>query len=99
MRRLTTQAATIAGLERKLGTLEPGKLGHLVAFSAPFQDEQAKARFVLVDGLKFEIKAPEPGAAEGRPGARPRGGGGQATGCPSATSRGRVRGTRSASRP
>ncbi|MGZ3303790.1 MAG: amidohydrolase family protein, partial [Isosphaeraceae bacterium] len=25
---LTTQAATIAGLERKLGTLEPGKLGH-----------------------------------------------------------------------
>ncbi len=64
---LTTQAATIAGLERKLGTLEPGKLGHLVAFSAPFQDEQAKARFVLIDGLKFEVKAPEPGAGEGRP--------------------------------
>jgi len=71
---LTTQAAKIAGLERKLGTLEPGKLGHLVAFSAPFQDEQAKARFVLVDGLKFEVKAPEPGAPESRPGAR-RGGG------------------------
>ena len=71
---LTTQAATIAGLERKLGTLEPGKLGHLVAFSAPFQDEQAKARFVLIDGLKFEVKAPEPGAGEGRPPSR-RGGG------------------------
>ena len=67
---LTTQAATIAGLERKLGTLEPGKLGHVVAFTAPFQDEQAKARFVLIDGLKFEVKAVEPGAPEGRPGAR-----------------------------
>ncbi len=67
---LTTQAATIAGLERKLGTLEPGKLGHVVAFSGPFQDEQAKARFVLIDGLKFEVKPAEPGAAEGRPGAR-----------------------------
>ena len=33
----------IAGLDRRLGTLEPGKLGHLVAFSAPFQDEKAKA--------------------------------------------------------
>ena len=71
---LTTQAATIAGLERKLGTLEPGKLGHLAAFSAPFQDEQAKARFVLVDGLEFEVQAPEPGAGEGRPPSR-RGGG------------------------
>ena len=71
---LTTQAATIAGLERTLGTLEPGKLGHLVAFSAPFQDEQAKPRFVLIDGLEFEVKAPEPGAGEGRPPSR-RGGG------------------------
>ena len=67
---LTTQAATIAGLEHKLGTLEPGKLGHLVAFSAPFQDEQAKARFVLIDGLEFEVNAPEPGAGEGRPPSR-----------------------------
>ncbi len=71
---LTTQAAAITGLERKLGTLQPGKLGHVVAFSAPFQDEQAKARFVLIDGLKFEVKAAESGAAEGRPGGR-RGGG------------------------
>ena len=64
---LTTHAATIAGLEHKLGTLEPGKLGHLVAFSAPFQDEQAKARFVLIDGLKFEVKAPEPGPEKAGP--------------------------------
>ena len=67
---LTQQAAVIAGLERRLGTLEPGKLGHVVAFSAPFQNEQARARYVLVDGLKFEIKPPEPGSDDGRPGAR-----------------------------
>jgi imidazolonepropionase-like amidohydrolase len=71
---LTQQAATIAGLERRLGSLEPGKLGHLIALSAPLEDEQAKVKLVLVDGLKFEIKPPEPGADEGRPGAR-RGGG------------------------
>ncbi len=72
---LTTQAAAVAGLDRKLGTLEVGKLGQVVAFSAPFQDEQAKARFVLVDGLKFEVKAADPAAAEGRPGGMRRGGG------------------------
>ncbi|MGZ3470453.1 MAG: amidohydrolase family protein, partial [Isosphaeraceae bacterium] len=83
---LTTQAATIAGLERKLGTLEPGKLGHLVAFSAPFQDKQAKARFVLIDGLEFEVKAPEPGAGEG-PSPSRRGGGPRGESRPSAQER------------
>lgn len=67
---LTRQAARIAGLDRKLGTLEPGKLGHIVAFSAPFHEEKARARVVLVDGLKFEIKADEPGAIDGRAGPR-----------------------------
>ena len=64
----------MAGLDRKLGTLEPGKLGHVVAFTAPFNSEQAKARFVLIDGLKFEIKPAEPaqgsGAGSGRGGSR-----------------------------
>ena len=67
---LTGQAAAIVGFERRLGTLEPGKLGHAVAFTGPFQNEQSRARFVLVDGLKFEIKPPEPGSEDGRPGAR-----------------------------
>jgi imidazolonepropionase-like amidohydrolase len=75
---LTLQAARIAGLERRLGTLEPGKLGHLAAFTAPFHEENARARVVLVDGLKFEIKPEEPGAAGTRPASRrgqgPRGG-------------------------
>ncbi len=40
----------------RLGTLEPGKLGHLIAMTAPFTDEKAKVKYVLIDGLKFEIK-------------------------------------------
>ena len=67
---LTQQAATIAGAERRLGSLEPGKLGHLIALSAPLEDEQARVKLVLIDGLKFEIKPPEPGAGEGHSGAR-----------------------------
>ena len=39
---LTQQAATIAGAERRLGSLEPGKLGHLIALLAPIEDERAR---------------------------------------------------------
>ena len=46
----------IAGVDRRLGTLEPGKLGHVIAMTAPFNDEKAKVKYVLIDGLKFEIK-------------------------------------------
>jgi imidazolonepropionase-like amidohydrolase len=53
---LTRHAAAIAGVERRMGTLEPGKLGHVIAMTAPFSDEKAKVRYVLVNGLKFEIK-------------------------------------------
>ncbi|WP_406700275.1 amidohydrolase family protein [Singulisphaera sp. Ch08] len=53
---LTRSAARIAGLEPLLGTLEPGKLGHLVVLSAPFGDDEAKVRYVLVDGDKFEVE-------------------------------------------
>ena len=62
---LTRSAAGIAGLGPRLGTIEPGKLGHLVALSAPYGDESAKVRFVLADGLKFEVeKAPDPAKAK-----------------------------------
>lgn len=53
---LTRSAASIAGLESRLGTLEPGKLAHVVAFSAPFQEKEAKVKLTLIDGRKFEIK-------------------------------------------
>jgi imidazolonepropionase-like amidohydrolase len=78
---LTRQAAAIAQVDRRLGTLEPGKLGHLIVMTAPFSDEKAKVRFVLIDGLKFEIK-PEDRArarskAGGPDGSTPAGKGGE----------------------
>ncbi len=58
---LTSTAAEIAGLGPRLGTIEPGKLGHLVVLSAPYGEDSAKIRYVLADGLKFEVdKAPTP---------------------------------------
>src|SRR5262249_58703272 len=71
---LTQHAAAIAGIGRRLGTLEPGKLGHVVAMTAPFSDEKAKVRYVLVDGLKFEIKPDDRERARGKSRA---GGGGE----------------------
>ncbi len=53
---LTKTAATIAGVNKRLGTIEAGKLGHVVVMTAPFSDEKAKVKYVLVNGLKFEVK-------------------------------------------
>ncbi len=68
---LTKNAAAIAGVSSRLGTLEPGKLGHLIAMTAPFSEEKAKIKYVLIDGLKFEIKPEDQpkGRSRGRSGA------------------------------
>lgn len=55
---LTRHAAEIAGVGTRLGTLAPGKLGHVVAMTAPLTDDAARVRYVLVQGLKFEVEAP-----------------------------------------
>jgi imidazolonepropionase-like amidohydrolase len=68
---LTRNAAAIAGVERRLGTLEPDKLGHVIAFSAPFSEESGSVKFVLIDGLKFEIKPAERARTKGRPAGGP----------------------------
>ena len=73
---LTSHAAAIAGVERRLGSLEPGKLGHVIVMTAPFTEERAKVKYVLLDGLKFEVK-PEDAARtkKGAGGFRGRAGG------------------------
>ncbi len=55
---LTRRAAEIAGVARRLGTIEPGKLGHLVVMTGPLGDEAAKVRYVLADGIKFDLDKP-----------------------------------------
>jgi imidazolonepropionase-like amidohydrolase len=73
---LTKNAAAIAGVGRRLGALEPGKLGHVIAVTAAFTEERARVRYVLVDGLKFEIKPEERARTKGgRPGGDGFGGG------------------------
>ncbi len=64
---LTLSAAKLAGVGDRLGTLEPGKLAHVVIFSAPFQDQKAKLRYAFIDGRKFEAKPDEKKAEEKKP--------------------------------
>jgi imidazolonepropionase-like amidohydrolase len=65
---LTRHAAGIAGVGRRLGTLEPGKLGHVIAMTAPFTEERARVRYVFIDGLKFEIKPEDRARAKSKSG-------------------------------
>ncbi len=53
---LTRTAAKIAGLDKRLGTIEVGKLGHIVVMTAPFEDEKSKVRYMLADGIKFDME-------------------------------------------
>lgn len=58
---LTRDAASLLGVDKRLGTLSPGKLAHVTILNGPFDDERSKVRFVFVDGLRFEYnKGVEP---------------------------------------
>ena len=53
---ITSEAATILGQDQRLGSIAPGKLGHIVVLTGPFDDERSQVRFLFVDGKKFEYK-------------------------------------------
>ena len=55
---LTRRAAEIAGVGKRLGTIEKGKLGHLVVLSGQVGDDDVKVKYVLVDGIKFDTDKP-----------------------------------------
>ncbi len=63
---LTRRAAEIAGQGKKLGTIEKGKLGHLVVMTGPLGDENAKVRYVLADGIKFDLDKASSAPAKGK---------------------------------
>ncbi len=52
---LTTTPAALLGLDRSLGTVEPGKMANLVVTKGSYFEEKAPVRFVFVDGQRFEI--------------------------------------------
>ncbi|MEW4567191.1 amidohydrolase family protein [Tautonia sp. JC769] len=57
IRALTLDAAQIAGVADRLGTIEPGKLAHLVAWDGSYGSKDSKPRYLFVDGEKFEMNA------------------------------------------
>lgn len=54
---LTTSPAKLLGLSNMLGTVETGKVAHLLVSDAPYFSEDAKIRYVIVDGEVFEQEA------------------------------------------
>jgi hypothetical protein len=53
---LTTTTASFFGLERALGTIEPGKIANFVLAEGDLLTKEAKTRYVFADGEKFELK-------------------------------------------
>ena len=66
---LTTDAAELLGLSQSLGSVDPGKIANLVVTTKPYFDEDAKIKYVFVDGVKYEFDVTEKKkAAGGKPG-------------------------------
>ncbi len=56
---LTSEAARFLGLEKALGTVEPGKMANLALVEGEFLTKEAKVKYVFADGIKFELKEAE----------------------------------------
>jgi imidazolonepropionase-like amidohydrolase len=54
LRALTIQPARYMGLDRTLGTLEPGKIANVVLVKGEFFDDNAQVAKVFVDGVQFK---------------------------------------------
>lgn len=59
---LTAGAARLLGVDRQLGTLEPGKIASLTVMSGDFADAGRKVRYVFVDRAKFDLTREEEAA-------------------------------------
>ena len=55
---LTTTPAELLGMEKRLGTIEPGKAANLVLTDGELFGERTKIRETWVDGVRYEVKAP-----------------------------------------
>jgi imidazolonepropionase-like amidohydrolase len=52
---LTTTPAALLGVDRSLGTVEPGMMANLVVTDGPYFEDDTKVRLVVVDGHRFEV--------------------------------------------
>jgi hypothetical protein len=55
---LTTVPAELLGLDRMIGTVEPGKIANLLVVDGPLFEKDSRLRHVFVDGNKHDIEAP-----------------------------------------
>ena len=51
---LTTQAASILGLERDLGTIAVGRPAYFTVLTGPFDNDQSKVRHVVIGSQRYE---------------------------------------------
>ncbi len=70
---LTTVPAKLFGLDATHGSIEKGKAATLTVLSAPLGDKNARVRYVVADGHKFEyeVKKPEDKKDEKKEEAKP----------------------------
>ena len=61
---LTKTPAVFFGLDRALGTIEPGKIANVVLSEGELLVKETKVRYAFVDGKKFELKEAKPGEGE-----------------------------------
>jgi imidazolonepropionase-like amidohydrolase len=57
LKALTLQAATIAGVADRLGTLEPGKIANILVTEGDLFDDKMQIRHVFVDGRAINVEA------------------------------------------
>jgi imidazolonepropionase-like amidohydrolase len=58
LRAVTLTPARIFGVDRQLGSLEPGKIANVVISDKPIFDERAEVKHVYVDGRPYRVTAP-----------------------------------------
>lgn len=61
---LTTDAATLLGIDSSAGSVDPGKLANLVLTTGPFFDEDTRIYTVMIEGRPYEYDPPAPSSRE-----------------------------------
>ena len=51
---LTTDAALMIGMDRALGSVEPGKVANLVVTNGPYFNDTSKVQMTIVDGVLYD---------------------------------------------
>jgi imidazolonepropionase-like amidohydrolase len=67
VRALTINAARIAGVAERLGSIEKGKIANLVVTDGDLFDEKASLKYVFVDGTPVDIVEPPAGRDRSAP--------------------------------